>query len=158
MSDPAIVALQDKAAIFDLIRTTAARLDMEALDDWLTLFAPESHYEIMAYGPEIQADMSWWHSDRGELEKVLAEAKQHVRDPGKRLHLVTPISAEVSGNRATALSHFAIIRTDPEGDSAVYAAGRYEDELVKQGGRWLYESHKAVLDTRKLEPFTHLPL
>ena len=42
--------------------------------------------------------------------------------------------------------------------SAVYAAGRYEDTFVKREGRWLYEKHIAVLDTRKIEPFTHLPL
>ena len=152
------VTFRDQEAIFQVVRTTAALLDAEDLDGWLALFAPESLYEIKAYGPEIRADMSWWHSDRGELEKILAEAKLHVRDPGRRLHLVTPISAEIADGRATALSHFAIMRTDPDGNSAVYAAGRYEDVFVKSGRRWLYESHCAVLDTRKLEPFTHLPL
>ena len=158
MSDAAVTALLDRAAIFAVIRTTAARLDDENLDGWLALFAAGSRYEIKAYGPEIRADMSWWNSDRDELEKILAEAKLHVRDPGKRLHLVTPISADLSGDRATALSHFAIMRTDPDGNSAVYAAGRYEDAFVKQDGGWLYQNHIAVLDTRKIEPFTHLPL
>lgn len=157
-NDSALAALLDEAAIFALIRTTAARLDDENLEAWLALFAPDSQYEIKTYGPEIRADMSWWHSNRPELEKILAEAKQHVRDPGKRLHLVTPISVDLAGDRATALSHFAVMRTDPDGNSAVYAAGRYKDVLVKQEGRWLYEAHCAVLDTRKLEPFTHLPL
>jgi len=158
VSDAAVTALLDRAAIFAVIRTTAARLCNEDLDGWLALFASESRYEIRAYGPEIHADMSWWHSGRGELEKILAEAKLHVRDPGKRLHLVTPISAEVFGDRATALSHFAIMRTDPDGNSAVYAVGRYEDVFIKQDGSWLYETHVVALDTRKIEPFTHLPL
>ncbi|MDD9925155.1 MAG: nuclear transport factor 2 family protein [Rhodospirillaceae bacterium] len=158
MSDAAVAALLEQAAIFEMIRTTAARLDDEDLDGWLALFAPESRYEIKTYGPEIRADMSWWSSDRDELEKILAEAKLHVRDPCKRLHLVTPISADLTGDRATARSHFAIMRTDPHGNSAVYAAGRYEDTFVKREGRWLYEKHIAALDTRKIEPFTHLPL
>ena len=41
---------------------------------------------------------------------------------------------------------------------ALYAAGRYEDELVREGGRWRYASHRCVLDTRMLETGTHLPL
>ena len=158
MSDAAVTALLEQAASFEVIRTTAARLDNEDLDGWLALFAPVSRYEIKAFGPEIRAEMSWWHSDREELEQILAETKQHVRDPGKRLHLVTPISAELSSDCATALSHFAILRTDPDGNSKVYVAGRYEDAFVKLGERWLYQQHTAVLDTRKLEPFTHLPL
>lgn len=150
--------MSDKEAIFDVIRLTAARLSDEALEDWLALFAAKSEYEIIAYGPEIRADMSWWKSDRDELAAILAEAKEHVRDPGRRLHLVTPISAEFNGDHATALSHFGILRTDADGNSTVYAAGRYDDCFVKQDGRWLYERHRAVLDTRILEPFTHLPL
>ncbi len=150
--------MSDRDAVFDVIRLTAAKLSDESLDDWLALFATESEYEITAYGPEIQADMSWWKSNREELAAILAEAKEHVRDPGRRLHLVTPISVDMDGDRATALSHFAIMRTDPDGNSAIYAAGRYEDRLIKQDGHWLYECHRAVLDTRMLEPFTHLPL
>ncbi len=153
-----LAQLLDKEAIFDLIRVTAARLDDEALEEWLTLFAPDSFYEIAAASPEIQSAMSWWKSSREELEKILSEVTEHVRDPGKRLHLVTPILAEINGNNASAISHFSITRTDTDGRSSLYVAGRYEDELVKIDGRWLYASHRAVLDTRMVEPFTHLPL
>ncbi len=150
--------MTDRDAVFDLVRATAAKLDEEALADWLALFAPQSVYEIIAYGPEIKAQMSWWHSSRDELAAILEEIPEHVRDPGKRLHLVSPISAEVAGDRADALSHFAIMRTGRDGKTAVYAAGRYEDHLVRPNRRWLYERHRVVLDTRILEPFTHLPL
>lgn len=150
--------MNDREAIFDVIRLTATRLDDEALEDWLALFADDSEYEIKAYGPEIRADMSWWKSTREELAAILAEAKEHVRDPGRRLHLVTPISVAIENDRATALSHFGILRTDPDGYSTVYAAGRYADTLVRQNGTWLYVRHQVVLDTRILEPFTHLPL
>jgi len=158
LSVDALSILVEKDAIFQLIRTTAARLDEEALDGWLALFANEARYEIKTYGPEIKAGMSWWHSNRDELENILSEVKQHVRDPGQRLHLVTPISIEFLNERATSLSHFSIVHTDTEGNSKIYAAGRYDDTFIKQDSQWLYEKHCVVLDTRKLEPFTHLPL
>tara|TARA_Y100000588_G_scaffold50153_2_gene47202 strand:+ start:3385 stop:3861 length:477 start_codon:yes stop_codon:yes gene_type:complete len=158
VSNEALTALLEEAAIFAVIRTTAARLDDEDMEGWLALFAPEARYEIKTYGPEIRADMSWWNADRKELENILAEAKLHVRDPGKRLHLVTPICVKFSSDLATALTHFTIIRTDPDGNSFVYVAGRYEDSFEKCDGSWFYKTHTAVLDTRKIEPFTHLPL
>jgi 3-phenylpropionate/cinnamic acid dioxygenase small subunit len=158
MSESQIAELLAKDAVFDLIRRTAARLDEEALDQWLELFAADSEYEIKTYGPEINSDMSWWKSDREELARILAEVRDHVRDPGQRLHLVTPISIEFSGDRAAALSHFGILRTTHDGKTGIYAAGRYEDSVIKEYGCWLYECHRVVLDTRMLEPFTHLPL
>lgn len=158
MSESQIAELLAKEAVFDLIRRTAARLDEEALDQWLELFAAKSEYEIKAYGPEIKSDMSWWKTDREELARILAEVHEHVRDPGKRLHLVTPISVELSGDSADALSHFGILRTTPDGKTEIYAAGRYEDRVLKENGSWLYECHRVILDTRMLDPFTHLPL
>ncbi len=157
--DPAALAeLLDTEAIRALIGETAALLDREELDGWLALFAAGSEYELGAYGPEIKAPMTWWKSTRDELGKILDEVPQHVRDAGRRLHLVTPVSIAVAGETASALSHFTVIRTDRDGRSGVYAAGRYEDELVKQDGRWRYASHRCVLDTRMLETGTHLPL
>ncbi len=162
MAGSGLAELLDKEAIRALIQDTASRLDREELDGWLDLFAAGAEYELTAYGPEIKAMMSWWKSTREELEKILDEVPEHVRDAGRRLHLVTPVSISISGAGAgagaTALSHFAILRTDRDGRSALYATGRYEDELVRDGDRWLYAIHRCVLDTRMLETGTHLPL
>jgi len=145
-------------AVRGLIAETALRLDREDLAGWVGLFARDALYEIVAYSPEIRAETVWWRSDRGELEKLLEEVHQHVRDPARRLHLVTPMSVSVSGDAADAVSHFAAYRTLPDGESALYAVGRYEDRLTREGGAWRYASHRAVLDTRLLDAFTHLPL
>ncbi len=158
MSDEATLRLIEKDAVREHIVRTARLLDEEALEDWLALFSEDGVYEIRAYATEIRADTVWWRSTRAELSAILAEARDHVRDPARRLHLVSPVSVEVSADRAEALSHFQIVRTDPDGASSLYVAGRYADALVKTGGRWLYERHRAVLDTRMLDSFTHLPL
>lgn len=153
-----VAAVIEKEAVRDLLQATARLLDREELGEWGELFAPESEYELAAYSPEIRAAMSWWKTDRAALLQMLREVPDHVRDPAKRLHLVTPVSIEVSGDQATAISHFAVFRTTEEGASHVYAVGRYEDTLVKHGGRWLYAKHRVVVETRMLETFTHLPL
>ena len=158
-TDPAIVLeLLDREAVRDLIQETAVRLDNEDFDGWLELFGAKSEYELTAYSSEIKASMSWWKSTREELGKILDEIPQHVRDVGHRIHLVVPVSVLVTSATASARSQFAVLRTDRDGYSGVYAAGRYEDELIKEGDRWRYAVHRAVLDTRMLETGTHLPL
>jgi 3-phenylpropionate/cinnamic acid dioxygenase small subunit len=154
----ALVELLDKEAIRALIQETASLLDREDLAGWLALFGADAEYELTAYGPEIRASMTWWKSTRDELAKILEEVPQHVRDAGRRLHLVTPISISIAGGTASAASHFAVLRTDRDGHTDVYATGRYEDEMVRQGDRWRYARHRCVLDTRMLESGTHIPL
>lgn len=147
-----------KEKIFNFVRLTAARLDEEALDLWLQMFAPISSYQIATSSPEIGTDMSWWNSNQDELKKIITEVSDHVRDRAKRLHLLTPISAEINDDHASVLTHFTIFRTETDGRSSLYLTGRYNDELLKINGEWYYETHNVKLDTRILEPFTHLPL
>ena len=157
-ADDRLAGLLDREAVRDVIARSAALLDTEDLAGWLALFAADSVYEMTADSPEIKSAMIWWKSTRPELESLLAEVPQHVRDPGRRLHQVTPVSVSVAGETAEAMSHFSVFRTTQEGETAVYAVGRYEDSFVRLDGGWLYTAHRAVLETRMLEMFTHLPL
>jgi 3-phenylpropionate/cinnamic acid dioxygenase small subunit len=158
VADVAAPDASTEESVSSMIRETAVRLDREDLEGWLELFAQNASYELNSYSPELRAQTVWWHANRGELEEQLREMHQHVRDPARRLHLVTPMSVAIAGRQATALSHFAIYRTLPTGESALFAVGRYEDEFVLESGRWRYALHRAVLETRVLDAFTHLPL
>ena len=153
-----IQELIDKETIFTLIRQTAAWLDNEELELWLKTFSDDATYEITTSSPELGSEMSWWHSDKKDLEKIINEIPEHVRDKAKRLHLISPISAELNNNTGTVLTHFSIYRTEPDGRSSLYVIGKYFDEVIKTKDIWYYKSHKVILDTRILEPFTHLPL
>lgn len=53
---------------------------------------------------------------------------------------------------------FTVYRTVPSGETTLYIAGRYEDALVLRDGSWRYSSHRAIVHTRVLETFTHLPI
>ena len=65
---------------------------------------------------------------------------------------------DLNGDRASAITPFAIYRTTPEGHSSLYMVGRYEDALIKKSGAWLYTLHRVITDTRLLESFTHIPI
>ena len=156
--DSSIATLLTRQAIQDLVQNTAALLDQENLDEWLALFAEESEYKLTAYSSELRKPMTWWKSTRKELEKLLMEVQQHVRDPARRFHLVSPSRVELNGKRAQVTSSFAIFRTLPSGETKFYAVGRYEDQVIQSDERWLYTSHLVYAETRSLDALTHLPL
>lgn len=158
MSDKSIAALVNRSAVQDVVQSTAALLDKENLDGWLANFHDDSEYQLTAYSTELRQKMIWWKSNRKELAKQLHEVPQHVRDPARRLHLVSPSRVELNGNHARASSPFAIFRTLPTGETHFYAVGHYEDELIEEAGKWLYTRHVVYVETRTFECLTHLPL
>ncbi|HVA34049.1 MAG TPA: nuclear transport factor 2 family protein [Candidatus Baltobacteraceae bacterium] len=80
------------------------------------------------------------------------------RDTAIRLHVLGPVLIELDGDRARAQTPFALFRTISDGESTLYVVGRYEDEARKTSGTRLYTRHRAVLETRVLDAFTHVPL
>ena len=148
----------DVEAVRSLIQRTAVLLDGERFDEWVALFDEAGTYEMSAYSSEIRRWMTWQLSERDELQRMLAEVHEHVRDPARRRHVVGIPLIEIDGETASATSHFSIYRTSPEGQSSLYIVGCYEDRLVKRQGSWRYAAHKVICDTRILDVFTHIPV
>jgi 3-phenylpropionate/cinnamic acid dioxygenase small subunit len=148
----------DLEAARELIQRTAMLLDNEKFDSWVRLFDTDGTYELSAYSSEIRRWMTWQHSDRETLEKMLKDVDEHVRDPARRRHVVGIPLVEFDGGYGRVRSHFSLFRTSPEGQSSLYMVGSYDDRIVKRSGSWLYATHKVVVDTRMLDTFTHIPV
>ena len=102
--------------------------------------------------------MTWLEADREDLRLLFKEYPQHVRDKAHRTHLVAPEEIEITAGAGTALSTFAVFRTDLAGQSALYAVGHYEDELVLEEGAWKLRCRKAKVTTRQFTTPTPMPL
>ena len=61
-------------------------------------------------------------------------------------HCVMNEVIKVNGDEATAKSYIVLVRSKGEGALVNGLAGRYEDQLVKQGDRWLFKHRKVPLD------------
>ena len=54
-------------------------------------------------------------------------------------HKVMTPSIQVNGNEATSSVYFDADALDVEKNEAMVVFGRYDDKLVKEGGRWLFK-------------------
>ena len=146
----------------DLIRTLVSRaarlLDAGDYDEFVALFTDDGRYRIEAVSAELGKPMTWMDVDRSELAALFKEYPDHVVDKATRLHLVTTDEVEIAGDSGTALSTFAVFRTDLHGASALYAVGRYEDAFVREGQTWKLRSRKVRVETRQFTVPTPLPL
>lgn len=156
MSD---TATQDCLAVQRVVQRTAALLDAEDLTGWLQLFDAAGTYEIRAHSTELDRTMSWWKSDVADLTRTLGEVPRHVRDPARRLRVLSPALVVLNGGQAHADTPFCVYRTLPTGESSLFVVGRYRDVLCKgEAGEWRYLQHHVELDTRVWDAFTHLPI
>jgi len=51
-------------------------------------------------------------------------------------HLTTNLQIDVNGDRATARSRHLLVMRGPKGEPTPALAGRYEDELIREDGKW----------------------
>jgi hypothetical protein len=56
-------------------------------------------------------------------------------------HLVTNISIALDGESAKVRSNWTVVQNSPEGPK-IGSGGAYQDELVKEGGQWLFRYRK----------------
>ena len=141
-----------------LISRSGRLLDNGRYDEFVDLFAVDGSYSLEATGAEIGRAMTWLALDRAGLQQLFKEYPEHIRDLASRTHLVAPEYVEANGGTAKAVSAFAVFRTDLNGESALYAIGSYEDELVREGSDWKFRRRKVRLNTRRFATPTPLPL
>ena len=64
------------------------------------------------------------------------------------IYLMTPGSIEVDGDRAAAVAYTIEIYDDPQSGKRIHTTGRYDDQLEKRDGQWLFtrRSYRIVLE------------
>jgi hypothetical protein len=113
----------DDAAIRNVIGLTAFLGDQGAPEDYRQVYAPDVVWRM---GEHVQS---------GADEIVAAAAARRaegVSGPGAGTrHLVTPLTIEVSGDTARAVSYYVFLS-----GTTIATTGTYRDELARTGHGW----------------------
>lgn len=150
---------ETRQAIEECLIRAAYFLDEKRFLDWASLFADDAHYEMLFKSKELRdTDDYLMQFSKEELVNRMTLLPNYVIDTAKRLHAISNIVIEVSGNSANCTSRFSVYRTTEDGTTSLYAVGSNYDTLIQRSGQWLFLKRRVVLDTRKLEAHTHMPL
>jgi 3-phenylpropionate/cinnamic acid dioxygenase small subunit len=150
---------ETRQAIEEVLLKAAAFLDEKRFLEWADLFADNAQYEMLFKSKELRdIDDYVMQFNKEELVSRMKLLPNYVIDTAKRLHVVSNIRIEVDENTAACMSRFTVYRTLEDGTTSLYAVGSNQDALVQRAGQWLFLKRRVVLDTRKLEVHTHMPL
>lgn len=151
--------LEDRAQIEQLLMRYAEAFNTNSADAYVGTFAPDGvlTVKLADSGKEIGP-----FKGRDALrEQWFPNSKPGAGGGayGPMRHVTTNIHIEVHGNTATNRAYFIEIVSNgpntPPGSNPpiIHAMGRYEDELVKQNGKWYFSKRNVVVDmNKKWEP------
>ena len=145
--DGNLAAAADRVAIQDLMMRYARAHDTTNAAAYPDIFAEDAQI-LTANGVVLQdgldAILAGVDSDRARFNP---NADGSSETYGVMRHLVTNTTIELHGETATGVSYVQTEVYDEEaGRPEILSVGRYEDEYVKRGGRWLILRRVIVLD------------
>jgi 3-phenylpropionate/cinnamic acid dioxygenase small subunit len=151
---------ETQQGIEEILIKAAAFLDDRRFLEWADLFADDAQYEMLFKSKELRdIDDYLMQFNKEEIVNRMKLLPNYVTDTAKRLHTVSNIRIEkIDGTNVNCTSRFTVYRTVEDGTTTLYAVGSNHDVLVQRAGQWLFLKRRVVLDTRKLEAHTHMPL
>jgi len=128
--------LEDMEEIRTLLLDYGRHLDSRDLAAYSRLFAKDGEW-VGGFG-SVQGPAGI----QAFMEKNLGTGPNRTNT----YHLLTNFVIEVKGDTATAWSRWTFVTPVPDGRPVIAQAGRYDDNLVRENGRWRFKRRVASSD------------
>jgi anthranilate 1,2-dioxygenase small subunit len=137
-------------------------LDTDELERWPDFFTEDCFYRVTS-AENFKAGMPLGliHATSRNMlkDRVSALREANIYEPQCYRHLVSSINiVEDRGEALDLTANFLVVRTMQEGDMTVFAAGRYVDWVVRDGGDWKFARKEVVLDSRQIDTLLAIPI
>jgi anthranilate 1,2-dioxygenase small subunit len=150
------------AAIDDLYADHIAAIDEGDFDRWLDLFTEDCHYEIKPRENELAnlpIPLLLCTNRRMLVDRVVALQRANIYQPHVYRHFVSGRRiGKAAADAVLVEANYLVIQTLQDGESRVYQAGRYRDEVVESGGRLRFRRKLAIYDTSRVQTLLVTPV
>ncbi len=151
--------VQDRLQIEQLWAKYALALDSADPELYASLFTADAYVEVDGQPYKGRASIQGLIRDiRNKLNIDALPADPRGRKFGPIRHIVSGLTVDLNGNKATSESYWTEIIANGKNSQgvgnppSVLKMGRYEDELVKQNGHWLFSRRIIMGDLQMPHP------
>jgi hypothetical protein len=128
----ALEDLADKDAIREVLAEYCFRLDGGRFAEMAALFTEDGTWDT-AFG-------------KAEGRAAIAQLARDLRvrageNRPRAVHLVTNIAIALEGDHARVRSNWTVVQNSAQGPK-IGSGGGYDDEMVREGGRWLFRTRR----------------
>jgi 3-phenylpropionate/cinnamic acid dioxygenase small subunit len=151
-----------RRGIEDLIAAYVDCIDDDRLEEWPDFFVEQCRYLITSRASH-EAGLRHgviYAASRGMLvDRVTALRRANIFEPHRYRHIVGPVRLEhADATVAQARSNFVVVRIMHNGDSALFASGRYLDRIDVTSAPYRFIERLVVLDSQKIDTLLVIPL
>ncbi|OJV56730.1 MAG: hypothetical protein BGO38_11215 [Cellulomonas sp. 73-145] len=140
--------LEAKGQLKELVDTFSNLADEKRIADQMSLFTPDTKVQVFM-GDDLLFDID----GTAQLEETFNAFTANVK---RSNHMNGQQVVQIAGDTATGIAYCQVKLVSDEGDKEVIVDSsiRYDDEYVRQNGRWLIKtriSHFSINDKRTLQ-------
>jgi anthranilate 1,2-dioxygenase small subunit len=152
--------LELQLAVERLHARYAHALDSDKLEDWPEFFTENGRYRIAtAENEERGLPLPVLSAEgRGMMrDRIQSLRHANIYEPQRYRHLVSAVVVEKTSDReATSTANFVVIRIMQDGDTIIFATGRYVDRIALPEMK--YEERVVICDSRRFDTLLAIPL
>ena len=151
-----------RLGIGDLIAAYADCIDDDRLEEWPDFFVEDCRYLITSRDSHmagLRHGIIYAASRAMLADRVMAMRRALMFEPHRYRHIVGPTRIErVEGGVAAARSNFLAVRIMHDGESQLFATGRYLDRIDVGTSPYRFIERTVVLDSQKIDTLLVIPL
>ena len=151
-----------RLAIGDLNAAYADCIDDDRLEEWPDFFVEDCRYLITdrsSHEAGLRHGIIYAASKGMLADRVMAMRGANIFEPHRYRHLVGPARIDrVADGVAEARANFIAVRIMHNGDSQLFATGRYLDRIDVAQTPLRFIERLVILDSRKIDTLLVLPL
>ena len=148
--------------IDDLYAAYADCIDDDRLEEWPDFFVEDCRYLITSrdsHAAGLRHGIIYCASRGMVRDRVMALRRANIFEPHHYRHLVGPARLDrVEGGVAEARANFLAVRIMHDGDSRLFATGRYLDRIDVSARPYRFIERIVVLDSQKVDTLLVIPL
>ena len=146
----------------ELIYAYVQCIDDDALESWPDFFTDDCVYKVI---PRENADAGFpvavmFCDSKGMLrDRIVALRKANIYAPHFYRHLVSNV--RVIGEKdgvIQAQSNYVVFQTLLDGETRIYNAGKYVDQIVRVDGELRFKEKLCVFDTNRIQTLMVTPI
>ena len=151
-----------RLAIDDLAAAYVDCIDDDRLEEWPEFFVEDCRYLITSrdsHAAGLRHGIIYCASRGMLVDRVMAMRRASMFEPHRYRHILGPTRlGRVENGIAEARANFLAVRIMHNGDSALFATGRYLDRIDVRAEPFRYIERLVVLDSQKIDTLLVIPL
>lgn len=137
-------------------------LDSLQLEAWTEFFTEDCRYEIIPkenVDAGLPAPVVYCRNRKMLRDRVLSLRHANIYEGHTYRHMTSGlVITGHDGEVVTTTSSYVVVITGQAGESNVYQAGTYFDELLRVDGEWRYRQKRVVFDTLRVQTLLATPI